>query len=152
MPSCSCNDAEDLKRCVSEFGRFWYVLYEHETHHARDHCDVATIEWNEWKRSVGYQARKEFNPFSYAGRFKQSVRYVSMKILELNEANFGLVLGDFNQGNQQGGAARALKVMINKRNIDNFLIYSASADPGASSSAPGGMLRSARKTAGDRLF
>ncbi|GAB2878570.1 hypothetical protein GCM10027026_31680 [Myroides odoratimimus subsp. xuanwuensis] len=122
------NDAEDIRRCVAEFGRFWYVLYEHETHHARDHGDLATVRWNEWRRSVGYEARKGYEPLSYARRFKQSVRYVSMKILELNEANFGVVLGDFAQGRQQSGDARALKVMIDKRNIDNFLIYSESVE------------------------
>ena len=34
------------------------------------------------------------------------------------------VLGDFAQGKQPDGADRALKVMIKKKNIDNFLIYS----------------------------
>jgi hypothetical protein len=47
-----------------------------------------------------------------------------MWILELNQANASLVLGDFKQGRQPNGASRALKVMIKKRNIDNFLIYS----------------------------
>ncbi|MEH3077608.1 MAG: hypothetical protein PGN11_13225 [Quadrisphaera sp.] len=50
-----------------------------------------------------------------------------MKVLEINAVNFDLVLGDFRQGVQQGGAERALKVMINKRNIDNFLVFSAAA-------------------------
>lgn len=123
------NDAENISRCIADFGRFWYVLYEHETQHARDHGDIATIDWNEWKRSVGYDNGKSYNPLSYAGRFKQSVRYVGMKILEINEANFHIVLGDFTQGKQSDGKARALKVMIKKKNIDNFLIHSASVDP-----------------------
>ncbi|GAA3670125.1 hypothetical protein GCM10022237_32410 [Nocardioides ginsengisoli] len=121
------NDAEDIKRCVAEYGRFWYVIYEHLTHHARDNGDRATIAWNEWKRSVGYRGRKPYDPLSYANRFKESVRFVKMMILEVNEANFHVVLGDFAQGKQPGGASRALKVMINKRNIDNFLIYSETA-------------------------
>ncbi|KRC64058.1 hypothetical protein ASE12_04350 [Aeromicrobium sp. Root236] len=120
------NDAKDIARSVEEFGRFWYVIYEHETRHARDNGDLATIEWNEYRRSVGHKGRKEYNPLSYARKFKESVRFVGMKILEVNEANFGLVLGEFAQGKQPNGAARALKVMINKRNIDNFLIYSVS--------------------------
>lgn len=123
------NDAEDIRRCVEQFGRFWYVIYEHETTHAKDNADRATIAWNEWKRSVGFQARNAFNPLSYATKFKESVRFVKMSILEVNPANFNVVLGDFNQGQQPGGAARALKVMIKKRNVDNFLIYSE--PPGA---------------------
>ena len=35
-----------------------------------------------------------------------------------------VVLGDFNQGRQPDGAPRALKVMISKRKIDNFLVAS----------------------------
>lgn len=118
------NDAHNIRQCVEQFGRFWYVIYEHETTHARDNHNRATIAWNEWKRSVGYRARKEYDPLSYASKFKESVRFVKMSILEVNEANFHVVLGDFAQGQQPDGAARALKVMIKKNNVDNFLIYS----------------------------
>ncbi|MEH3077609.1 MAG: hypothetical protein PGN11_13230 [Quadrisphaera sp.] len=58
------NDEEDIRRCVSEFGRFWYVIYEHETWHARHDDNRPTIAWNEWKDSVGYRARKEYDPLS----------------------------------------------------------------------------------------
>lgn len=122
------NDAEDIMRCVEQFGRFWYVIYEHRTVHARDRADVATIAWNEWRRSVGHKGRREFDPLSYSRRFKESVRFVRMMVLEVNQANFQIVLGEFAQGKQPNGASRALKVMINKRNIDNFLIYSESVD------------------------
>jgi hypothetical protein len=37
-----------------------------------------------------------------------------------------MVLRDFRQGRRSSGAARALKVMFNKGNIDNFLLLSAS--------------------------
>lgn len=119
------NDAADLRRCIERYGRFWYVIFEHETEHARHHGDVATIAWNEWRRSAGHVPRKDFSPLSYSSRFKQSVRFVKMSILELNQANSDLVLTDFAQGRQPSGAARELKVMIKKRNIDNFLIFSA---------------------------
>lgn len=123
------NDAESIRRCVQEYGRFWYVIYEHATWHGKAEGDLPTVAWNEWKRSVGYFDGKLYKPKSYAGRFKSAVRFSSMKILELNAANFAVVLKDFNQGKQQGGAARALKVMIDKSNIDNFLIFSATAQP-----------------------
>jgi len=125
------NDAEDLRGCIEEYGRFWYVVYEHRTWHARDNGDLATIAWNAWRRDMGYVARKGYNELSYARRFKEAVRFERMKVLEVNEANFGVVLGDFKQGKQPSGAARALKVMINKRNIDNFLIYSESIEESA---------------------
>ena len=46
-----------------------------------------------------------------------------MFVLELNTANFDVVLRTFAQGRQPDGSARALKVMINKKVIDNFLVY-----------------------------
>lgn len=122
------NDAENLRACVQEFGRFWYVIYEHDTWHSRHEGNQAVIAWNAWRRSVGHVGRKDYDPLSYAGRFKSAVRFSQMKILEVNEANFDVVLGDFQEDfRQPGGAPRALKVMIKKSNIDNFLIFSASA-------------------------
>lgn len=120
------NDADDIARCVAQYGRFWYVIYEHETWHSRDEGDLAVMAWNEWRRSIGHVGRKAYDPLSYARRFKSAVRFSQMMILEVNQANFDAILGDFNQGHQPGGAARAPKVMITKRNIDNFLIHSAS--------------------------
>lgn len=123
------NDAEDLLRCVRELGRFWYVVYEHQTLRARDDRDRATVAWNEWKRSTGYfeRRRRDFDRLSYAPRFKASVEFVRMFVLEVNPANVDIVLGDFHQGRQQGGADRAIKKMIRKENIDNFVVFSAPA-------------------------
>lgn len=118
------NDANNLARCVKKFRRFWYVIYEHETTCARENGDIATRVWNKLRRSLGYKQKGRYHPLSYKARFKESVRFVKMWILELNQANASLVLGDFKQGRQPNGASRALKVMIKKRNIDNFLIYS----------------------------
>lgn len=120
------NDARDLEQCVKNFGRFWYVIYEHETWHSRDNGNRATVEWNEWRRSVGrWRKGRDYDPLSYASRFKEAVQFQRMFVLELNVANFHAALGDFAQGQQQGGASRALKVKIRKRDIDNFLIYSS---------------------------
>lgn len=118
------NDASDLARSIEAYGRFWYVLYEHETWHSRDESDKPVVEWNEWRRSMGHVQRGDYDPLSYAAKFKSAVRFVGMKVLEVNAANFGVVLKDFNQGHQPSGEDRAVKVMIAKRNIDNFLIYS----------------------------
>lgn len=119
------NDAAGLARCLETYGRFWYVIYEHKTWHSRDNRDRATVDWNRWKQSVGYRSRKPYDPLSYFSRFKEAVLFERMSVLEVNEANFWVVLGNFPQGQQQSGAERALKVMIHKRNIDNFLIYSS---------------------------
>ncbi len=124
------NDAATFFRCLNEFGRFWYVVYEHQTWHARDNENRATIAWNDWRRSVGHVGRKAvYDPLSYASRFKEAVRFVGVKILEVNAANVNIVLGDFQKDfRQPDGKPRNGKVMIKKRDIDNFLIYSKSID------------------------
>jgi len=118
------NDAADLDRCLDQYGRFWYVIYEHETWHSRDEDHRPVMEWNEWRRSVGYTRPKGYDPLSYAGRFKSAVRFTRMYVLEVNEANRQQVLTPFNQGRQPDGSPRAPKVKIAKKNIDNFLVCS----------------------------
>jgi hypothetical protein len=124
------NDAASFFRCLAETGRFWYVIYEHETWHGRDSGNTSTIAWNDWRRSVGHVGRsKVYDPLSYAGRFKEAVRFVSVKVLEVNQANVSSVLGDFQEGfRQPDGSPRKGKVMIKKKDIDNFLIYTKSID------------------------
>lgn len=119
------NAKDNFLRCLDEYGRFWYVIYEHETWHGKDSGNLATIAWNEWRRSVGHIGRtKVYNPLSYAGKFKEAVRFVRVKVLEVNEANVGLVLKDFQEGlPQPDGKPRKAKVSIKKKDIDNFLIY-----------------------------
>ncbi|WP_298746931.1 hypothetical protein [uncultured Serinicoccus sp.] len=122
------NDAAKFFQCLEEYGRFWYVIYEHETWHSRDNRNLATIAWNEWRKSVGHVGRKEYDPLSYAGKFKEAVRFVGVKVLEVNQANVGIVLKEFQKDfkQQTGGAPRKPKVSIRKADIDNFLIYTKS--------------------------
>lgn len=122
------NDLVDLERCIEEFGRFWYVIYEHETKHAKHHGDVATSAWNEWRRERGHvPSSGKFDPLSYRTRFKESVRFAKMIVLEVNQANWQHVFRDFHQGKQTSGASRAIKVMIKKKVIDNYLVFWAAA-------------------------
>lgn len=55
---------------------------------------------------------------------KHSVNFKRMKIFELNRANMHETLKEFNQGRQPSGEARTPKYSINKRNIDNFIVFS----------------------------
>lgn len=118
------NDAATFTRCLAQYGRFWYVIYEHETWHGRDNEHRSTIAWNKWKRTAGFDNGKPYDELSYAGRYKEAVRFVRVKILEVNQANMGVVLGDFQKNfRQPDGKPRKGKVMIRKKDIDNFLIY-----------------------------
>lgn len=122
------NDAARFHRCLHEYGKFWYVIYEHHTWHSRDNGDVATVAWNEWRRSVGHVGRNStFNPLSYAGKFKEAVLFQRVKVLEVNQSNVGVVLKEFQKGfKQPDGSLRKAKVSIQKQDIENFLIYSKS--------------------------
>ncbi|NNM48174.1 hypothetical protein [Knoellia koreensis] len=125
------NDKDDFLRALDTFGRFWYVIFEHETWHSRDNSNLATIAWNEWRRSVGHVGRKgTYDPLSYQGRFKEAVRFMRVNILEVNPANVGIVLKDFQKDfRQPDGKPRKAKVSIRKKDIDNFLIYTRSIVP-----------------------
>ena len=57
---------------------------------------------------------------------KHSVNFKKMEILEVNEINRHLILQDFNQGHNSDGNKRNLKFKIDKKDIDNFIIYSYS--------------------------
>ncbi|KGN38942.1 DUF6218 family protein [Knoellia aerolata] len=127
VPESPGNDQADFLRCLSETGRFWYVIFEHETWHGRNNGNVPTIAWNEWRRSVGHiPASKVYDSLSYSKKYKEAVRFVRVKILEVNQANVSIVLGEFQKGFGQyrgKGNPRKAKVSIKKKDIDNFLIY-----------------------------
>lgn len=125
------NDAGRFFQCLKEYGRFWYVIYEHETWHGRDNENISTIAWNDFRRSVGHVGHKKgmYDSLSYAGRFKEAVRFVRVKVLEVNNANADIVLKEFQKNfRQPDGSLRRPKVSINKKDIDNFLIYTKSID------------------------
>jgi hypothetical protein len=127
------NAAAKFYECLEEYGRFWYVIYEHQTWKGRDNGNLSTIAWNEWRRSVGHvQNKGAYDPLSYATKFKEAVRFDRVRVLEVNRANAGIVLGDFQKGFGQYlglGNPRKAKVMIKKKDIDNFLIYTKSINP-----------------------
>lgn len=128
------NDATKFFQCLEEYGRFWYVIYEHETWHGRDNGNLSTIAWNDWRRLVGHVGRSkdEYSPLSYAGKFKEAVRFVRVKVLEVNQSNVGIVLKEFQKDfKQPDGSLRKAKVSINKKDIDNFLIYTKSIEVSA---------------------
>lgn len=76
---------------------------------------------NQFIRSIDAHYKK--GDMSYAQRMKNSVNFVKMSILEINRVNCRALLKDFNQGHQVDGVARKPKFVINKRNMENFVIF-----------------------------
>lgn len=118
------NDQENLKECIYQFDKFWYVIYEHETIKDSGATNYeATKARNRYIKSVDPSYDKD--EMSYHERMKNSVKFMKMSIIELNRINFREALTDFNQGCQPDGKARKPKFNINKKVLenDNFVVF-----------------------------
>lgn len=114
------NDKDSLIEAIDKSDRFWYVIYEHETVKDKDCGNKLTRFRYEFLLSIGEEAK---SPLSYAARMKNRVNFKRMMILELNRANCGDLLSAFHQGRQPNGDERAEKVLINKRNVENYQVF-----------------------------
>lgn len=115
------NDTGNLMAAIDRCDRFWYVIYEHETVKDKDCGNEITRFRYEFMVSLNDSKAKD--PLSYASRMKNKVNFRRMMILELNRANCGDLLSAFHQGHQPDGGARAEKVLINKRNVENYQVF-----------------------------
>lgn len=116
------NDQENLIECIQRYNKFWYVIYEHET--IKDSSDTnyqASRQRNQYIKSVDPSYDKD--ELSYHQRMKSEVKFLKMKIIELNNINYREALTEFNQGHQPNGSARKPKFNINKNNIENFIVF-----------------------------
>lgn len=118
------NDKDNLVECIYQFGKFWYVIYEHET--IKDSDDTgyeATKGRNLYIRSVDPSYDK--GEMSYHSRMKNRVKFMKMSIIELNRINFKDALIEFHQGHQPDGKPRKPKFNINKKVLDNdnFVVF-----------------------------
>ena len=116
------NDQSHFIECINRYNRFWYVIYEHETKKDSETTNYeATIGRNQFIRSVLPNYKKD--DMSYSTRMKNSVCFVKMLILELNNINYRDVLADFNQGRQVSGSERKKKFIIKKKDIDKYVVF-----------------------------
>lgn len=119
------NDQRNFIECINLYDKFWYILYEHDTIKDESCNYEATKFRNNYVLNLGEWdlKNKKFNEMSYYTRMKNSVRFVKMTVIELNRINYRSVLSDFNQGRQPDGSKRNPKFKINKRNIENFVVF-----------------------------
>lgn len=118
------NDQENLINCIYQFGKFWYVIFEHETVKDSEAAGYeATKARNRYIKSVDPEYDK--GELSYKNRMKSKVKFVKMSIIELNRVNCREALIDFKQGHQPDGSARKPKFNINKKVLanDNFVVF-----------------------------
>ena len=109
------NDQTTFVECINMFGRFWYIIYEHETR--------KDSPQNNYKEVRAYNKYMKKEELSYAARLKTGVKFERMIILELNRINYREALSEFNQGHQPDGGARNPKFMIKKKDVDKFVVF-----------------------------
>lgn len=113
------NDKESVSKALKAYGRIWYVVFAFEYRMDKDFdCEVSQY----WNSVLNTEKGKEKKPTSYCKKMKHDGSLLSMNILELNRYN-SQHISDFHQGKQPNGAARAVKIMIQKGMIDNFVIF-----------------------------
>lgn len=109
------NDQENILWTLEEHSTLWYLVYQHTT--VMDSLlDFRTTKY--WNTLLNKD-----NLMSYSTRMKGMISFQSMFILEINKINYRHLLTDFNQGRNSDGSRRNPKYMVNKRNIDNYIIY-----------------------------
>ncbi len=92
----------------------YYIVFNHSTIKDSDNDYKVTFYWN--------SVQNKKNIKSYSTKMKASVKLQSYMILEINKTNVRY-LSEFKQGHNSNGKSRQPKIMIKKRNIDNFLIH-----------------------------
>ncbi len=114
------NDQENVLKAINQYGKIWYVIYEHKTIKDKNRNNEMAIK----RMKLLGENYHPGDKISYAVKMKHSVDFRRMKIFELNRVNLNETLSAFNQGHQPDGKARAPKFLINKKNIDNFIVFS----------------------------
>lgn len=114
------NDQRSVLEALANCGKIWYIIYEHETIKDKDR----NSEMAKARMALLGTPYEEGGKISYQSKMKHSVLFKRMSIFELNRVNMHETLKAFHQGHQPSGEARAPKFSINKRNIDNFIVFS----------------------------
>ncbi len=116
------NDKLSVNEAIKQYGKLWYIVFSHSTEKDSAHGHIVTKFWNRLLNARNGAFKKK-DELSYGEKMKYSVRHNTFLILEINAANKKYV-ADFNQGMQPSGEARATKISIPEKAINNFLIYS----------------------------
>lgn len=119
------NDKNSVDKAIQDFGKIWYVIYEHETILDRNVGTdfLATKDRNTYINENAVNSKLN-DLYSYKKKMKNKIKFKKMIIIEVNKVNIDYLFDDFAQGRQATGTARELKYMMKKRNIENFTIYS----------------------------
>jgi len=115
------NDKKSVNQAIKKYKKIWYITFVFSYRMDKDFdCEVSRF-WNSEQNKTSQNMKKEET--SYCQKMKHDGVLHSVYILEINSFN-AKYLSDFNQGKQQrGGAPREVKIKIDKKLIDNFVIF-----------------------------
>lgn len=116
------NDKKNIENTLKIYGKFWYIVFNHDTTKDQEKDFEVTKYWNTEINKTN--PKKIKNLMSYAPKMKHSIAFTDFKILEINNYNKQYI-ADFNQGKNNNGKVRNVKIKINKKTINNFLIYTS---------------------------
>ncbi len=110
------NDTENINKALRKYGKLWYIVFNHNTFRDSDYNFQVTFFWNT-------ELKKE-KLMSYSKRMKNRIQLTDFMKLEINNYN-NRYLSVFNQGINSNKLPREPKIKIDKKMINNFLIYSS---------------------------
>ena len=97
----------------------YYIVANHETEKDKDHNYIVTKYWN------NSQSKEDI--MSYSNKMKYSVKIKNYYILELNKYNKKYI-EIYHQGRNSDGSPRNPKIIINTKNLNNFLVHTIDFD------------------------
>jgi len=110
------NDTGNINKALKKYGKLWYIVFNHNTFRDSENNYEVTIFWN--------TSQKKVNLKSYSKKMKNKIELTDFMILEINSYNYKY-LSVFNQGINSNKLPREPKIKIDKKMINNFLIYSS---------------------------
>jgi len=108
------NDKASVEKVINYYNKLWYVVLELVPRKDYDFNCIVSKFWNT-------QLKKD-DLLSYCGRMKHDVSLTQFYILEINKFNKKYI-SDFRQPRNSNGDLREIKIKIDKKNIDNFVIF-----------------------------
>jgi len=110
------NDTGNINKALKNYGKLWYIVFNHNTFLDSKYNYEVTNFWN--------KSQKKNNLMSYSKKMKNKIELTNFMILEINNYNYKY-LSVFNQGINSNKLPRKPKIKIDKKTINNFLIYSS---------------------------
>lgn len=113
------NDKNSVERVLRDHSKLWYIVLELTPRKDSDFgCTVSKF----WNKKLSELRSADKKDDSYCGRMKYDVVLTNLYILEINKFNKRYI-SDFNQPKNSDGKLREMKIKIDKKDLENFIIY-----------------------------